>query len=155
MDERVRRRIILRDLAILYVKLGLDGLKDLALMQIAAGAVAWDLTLGSRRRGRAFYAVLRMAERWDLWLNLYGAAGRAGQNADGLFGTSRAGDNTLLGKLEQMVRSGTDPVADAADRATDAAKARAIAAAEAAKLSALAAAEAARARAAAAVMSRR
>ena len=41
-----------------------------------------------------------MSERFDLWLNLHGAALRAESDEDGLFGVSEAGSNTLLGKLE-------------------------------------------------------
>jgi hypothetical protein len=44
-----------------------------------------------------------IAERFDHWLSLYGDAERAASNADGLFGASRAGAATLLGRLEEWV----------------------------------------------------
>lgn len=97
------RFVILRDLAIFQVKLFLDGVKDLFVAQVALLAAAADLILPSGRRGRRFYAVMRAAERFDSWLTLYGAAESAATNEDGLFGASRAGSDTLLGKLEKFV----------------------------------------------------
>jgi hypothetical protein len=46
-------------------------------------------------------------------MNLYGAARGAEENEDGLFGTSRAGDDTMLGKLEELVRNQVDERAPA------------------------------------------
>ena len=99
-----RRRVILRDLLIFQAKLWLDNLKDLIFVQISIGAAILDLLSGPRRRGRFLYSVLRLGERWDLWLNLYGAARGAEASGDGLFGASPAGAPTLVGKLEAMVR---------------------------------------------------
>lgn len=101
-----------RDLVIFLVKLAIDGLKDLALMNLALGAAVLDVVSGGGRRPRLFYSVLRLSERFDLWLNLNGAmdkmeAGEAGD--DGLFGASTAGSDTLLGKIEQIVRGGDEP----------------------------------------------
>ena len=99
--------VLVRDAAIFYVKLLLDGFKDLVLLQVGLLAAALDLIFmlftGSRR-SRFFYSVLALGERIDLWLNLYGAAKGAGANPDGLFGESRAGDDTLLGELELLAR---------------------------------------------------
>lgn len=110
---KASRSVMLRDLAIFIIKLGLDGLKDLILIQLALGAALLDLVSGGGKRERLFYSVLRLSERFDLWLNLNGAMDRmeAGQeiNDDGLFGASEAGSDTLLGKLEQLVRGGDHP----------------------------------------------
>ena len=56
-----------------------------------------------------FYRVLRISERFDLWLNLHGAAELAETDPDGLFGVSEAGSDSLLGALEQMTRGGDEP----------------------------------------------
>lgn len=105
------RRVTIRDFFIFQLKLVLDGLKDFALFQLAIGALLVDLVSGGGRRRRLFYSVLRLSERFDLWLNLNGAMERldAGLDDDGLFGASDAGADTLLGKLEQMVRGGDEP----------------------------------------------
>jgi hypothetical protein len=104
MSKAVSNRVLLRDFAVFQLKLAIDGVKGLAMWQLAIAAFAFDLLFGGERKGRFFYKVLSMAERFDLWLNLYGASTRAQDSGDGLFGASRAGANTMLGKLEQMVR---------------------------------------------------
>jgi hypothetical protein len=98
------RGVLTRDLILLQIKLFLDSLKDLVLLQASIWAAVIDLIFMKHTRGRCFYAVLRASERVDLWLNLYGAAQGARGDSDGLFGTSRAGDPTFLGRLEELVR---------------------------------------------------
>ena len=102
--EAASRGVLVRDLIVVQIKLVLDGFKDIALLQASIAAAIIDLVLMPITRGRCFYTVLRVSERVDLWLNLHGAAQRAGQDRDGLFGVSRAGDATFLGKLEELVR---------------------------------------------------
>lgn len=103
-EEAASRGVLVRDLIVLQIKLALDGLKDIALLQASIVAAIIDLVLMRITRGRCFYSVLRVSERLDLWFNLYGAAQSAGNDRDGLFGVSRAGDATFLGKLEELVR---------------------------------------------------
>lgn len=105
-----KKGALIRDLLIFQVKLVLDGLKDLALIQISIGAALYDLLFGRPGRPMLFYSVLRLSERIDLWLNLHGASTRAEATEDGLFGASRAGSNTLLGKLEQLVKNRVEGV---------------------------------------------
>ena len=102
--EATSRGVLVRDLILFQIKLALDGLKDLALLQLSIAAAIVDLVFMRFTRGRCFYGVLRLTERLDLWLNLYGAAQGASGDRDGLFGVSRAGDATFLGKLEELVR---------------------------------------------------
>ncbi|HYJ81058.1 MAG TPA: hypothetical protein VEW03_15705 [Longimicrobiaceae bacterium] len=99
--------VLIRDYLIFVIKLLLDGFKDLVMIQVSLLAFALDLfvmVFTGSRRSRLFYTVLALGERIDLWLNLYGPAQRAAGNPDGLFGESRAGDDTLLGELEELVR---------------------------------------------------
>ena len=111
-DERneveMSRATIFRDLLIFQVKLALDGLKDVVLAPLSVVAAAVPLAFGpSKDRARMFYGLLRIGERFDLWLNLFGAVERA--DVDGLFGGSRAGSDTLVGELEQRIRGGDEP----------------------------------------------
>ncbi len=100
---------MVRDFFIFQFKLVLDGVKDLVLFNASIIVLIIDL-IADGRRGRRFYALMRMGERFDLWLNLYGPARDAAQGADdGLFGASPAGAPTLLGRLEQAVRGGDEP----------------------------------------------
>jgi hypothetical protein len=96
--------VILRDLAIFQVKLAIDNLKGLAVMQCAIIAAAIDIFFPGEHPGHRFYGLLRVSERFDMWLNLNGPAVDAQEDADGLFGRSRAGSNSFLGKLEGLVR---------------------------------------------------
>lgn len=102
------KRVLIRDLMIFWLKLLIDGLKDVVLFQIAFGAAVFDILFGRAGRPLLFYNVLRLSERFDLWINLYGATGAAEASGDGLFGASRAGSNSLLGRLEQLVRQRVD-----------------------------------------------
>ena len=110
-------RVSVRDFAIFQLKLLIDGAKDGAVFAMSFVAFGIDLVFRRHGRRRIFYKVMRVSERFDLWLNLHGAAEAADTNADGLFGASEAGSDTMLGQIEQMVRGGDEPPADK-DRAT-------------------------------------
>lgn len=94
--------VLIRDLLIFQLKLWMDGLKDVVLLPISVGAGILDVLLGPRSSGYRLYAVLRMGERYDLWLNLFGAAAEAERSGEGLFGGSEPGDGTMVGRLEEM-----------------------------------------------------
>jgi hypothetical protein len=103
--------VLARDFMIFGAKLLVDAGKDIVLVQIAVFAFCLDLILmiGAGRRRSFFYRVLEIGERFDLWLNLYNPSKHAAGNADGLFGESRAGDDTFLGEMEELVRRGPEP----------------------------------------------
>lgn len=106
------REVTVRDFFIFQLKLVLDGFKDVLTFWVSIGAMAIDFLSGRGRRPRLFYSVLRASERFDLWLNLHGPMTRIDEGEasdDGLFGASRAGSNSLLGKLEELVRGGDVP----------------------------------------------
>jgi hypothetical protein len=105
------RGVTLRDFVIFQIKIWLDGFKDMTVIVLSTGALVLDLIAGKGRRPRLFYSVLRASERLDKWLNLHGAVERmeAGETEDGLFGASTAGEDTLLGQIEQLARGGDRP----------------------------------------------
>ena len=106
------RSVLIRDAIIFMIKLWLDGLKDITLTAAAAGALVIDLVRGKRSERYLFYSVIRFGERFDLWLNLYGAAEVGSRSRHGLFDASRAGDDTFLGRLEELTggeRGGKKP----------------------------------------------
>lgn len=112
VEIRASRGVVLRDFAIFQLKLLLDGFKDVVLSALSVGAVVLDILSGGGRRPRLFYKVLGMSERFDLWLNLSGAVTRLEQDElgdDGLFGASESGSDTLLGRVEEIVRGGDTP----------------------------------------------
>ncbi|MEX1182090.1 MAG: hypothetical protein WEF86_02570 [Gemmatimonadota bacterium] len=95
--------VVLRDLTIFLIKLTLDGMKDIVLSPLAMAAAAADVVLPGQRVGHRFYAVLAMGEAFDRWLCLFGATERVTAEGDGLFGASRAGSASMLGRLEAIV----------------------------------------------------
>jgi hypothetical protein len=105
------RQVTLRDFMIFQLKLALDGLKDVVVFQVSIVAMVVDFFSGRGKKPRWFYSVVRASERFDRWLDLYGAVQKidAGQTDDGFFGASEAGSDSLLGELEQMVRGGDLP----------------------------------------------
>ncbi len=101
--------VLLRDLLIFQLKLWMDGLKDLVLAPVSIGAGLIDILRGPKADGDyRLYAVLRVGERYDLWLNLFGAARVAESSGEGLFGGSEPGDGTMVGALER-ISSGEPP----------------------------------------------
>lgn len=104
------KSVLIRDLFILQLKLVVDAVKDLLLIKLALFAVVFDVLFGRPGRPLLFYSVLKLGERFDLWLNLYGAAAGAETTEDGLFGASRAGSNSMLGRLEQLVRQQVEEI---------------------------------------------
>jgi hypothetical protein len=105
------RSVTLRDFAIFQVKLILDGMKDFAAVWLATGAIILDFIAGRGKRPRLFYSVVRASERFDKWINLHSVVQRMDEldTDDGLFGGSTAGDDTLIGQIEQLVRGGDMP----------------------------------------------
>jgi len=102
------RHVTLRDFMIFQLKLALDGLKGVIVFQVSILAMVVDFLRGRGEKPRWFYTVVRASERFDRWLDLYGAVERleAAQSDDGFFGASEAGSDSLLGELEQIVRGG-------------------------------------------------
>jgi hypothetical protein len=108
--------VVLRDLMIFQIKLALDGLKDVTFMPLSLAAAALDVVFPGPRVGHRFYAILAVGEKFDRWLNLFGAAKDADAATDGLFGASRAGSPTMLGRLESVVLGHDEPEPDRAHR---------------------------------------
>jgi len=106
--SRASRTVLIRDLLIFELKLFLDGLGDLIFSQIAIVALLWDFIRGGPDMGKTFYRVLRAGEKWDLWLNLYRPAKGAQHSKDGLLESGMADANSLLGKIEALVRDRQD-----------------------------------------------
>jgi hypothetical protein len=69
-----RKTVVLRDLLIFQIKLAMDGLKDIVLMPVSFAAAALDILFPGPRVGHRLYAVLAVGEKFDSWLNLFGAA---------------------------------------------------------------------------------
>ena len=107
------KRVILRDMIIFQIKLALDGAKDIVFAPLAVVAVMIDIVFPGGRPGRTFYALMRVGERFDRWLSLFAAANTADPLTDGLFGSSRAGSGSMLGRLEEIAIGHAEPATEA------------------------------------------
>ncbi|MCH7564091.1 MAG: hypothetical protein IH968_09725 [Gemmatimonadetes bacterium] len=104
-----RTKVSIRDFSIFQLKLLIDGGKDWIVFLISFVAFGADLVFGRRGKRRYFPRLMRVSERFDLWLNLHSAVEHMDDTDDGLFGASEAGSDTLLGQIEQAVRGGDEP----------------------------------------------
>lgn len=70
------RWTLIRDVAVLQVKLIVDGLRDFLLVPVSLIAGVISLLKGDAHGGTEFYDLLRMGRRSERWINLFGAADR-------------------------------------------------------------------------------
>lgn len=94
-EYRSRWRLA-RDLGVFEAKLALDGLKDFVLAPLAVAAVIADFVIPEESRGVFLRAVLRLGERFDRWLNLYGLRRRLSESR--IF--DEGGSDVILDYLE-------------------------------------------------------
>ena len=70
------RRVLVRDIAVLQVKLVVDGLRDFILVPISLVAGIISLVKSGDEPATEFYDLLKMGRRSERWINLFGAAER-------------------------------------------------------------------------------
>ena len=76
------RRTLIRDVAVLQVKLIVDGFRDFILVPVSIAAGLVSLLKGGHRPGTEFYDLLRYGRRSERMINLFGAAERVHGPAD-------------------------------------------------------------------------
>ena len=97
VSDRGTRWQLAHDVVVFQIKLGLEALLDLTLIPVSLAAAALDLVLGNWRQPRLFHAVLRLGERCEDWLDLWGVATRNARPNPG-------GVDALLAGVEAAVR---------------------------------------------------
>lgn len=88
------RRTLVRDMAVLQVKLIVDGLRDFLLVPISIAAGIVSLLKAGKEPGTEFYDLLRFGRRSERLINLFAAADRA---------RAREDDEETLPDIDQMV----------------------------------------------------
>lgn len=95
---------LIRDVAVLQVKLVVDGLRDLVL--VPASIVAGIVSLANSANGRPgpeFYRLLALGKRSERWINLFGALRRSPEPA-AKPGPAETGDiDDLVARVETFV----------------------------------------------------
>ena len=89
-----------RDLVKFEARLLVDGLKDIVLAPLALAAVLADMVLPQESRGVFLRAVMRLGERFESWLNLYGRRRRS--NARSIL--DEGGSEVIFDYLESTAR---------------------------------------------------
>jgi len=88
--DKPSRSEVIRDVVIFQAKLWLEGFKDVALMPLSFGAALLDIVFGSS----TLYAVMKLGDRFERWIHLYGALGPESE-AEGPEGDLRSLDRLL------------------------------------------------------------
>jgi len=103
-DHSSDRWTLVRDIAVLQVKLVVDGLRDLFL--VPASLIAGIVSLASGddgRPGHQFYQLLGMGKQSEHWINLFGALRNAPPELQHFQEFPEAGIDDLVGRLETFV----------------------------------------------------
>lgn len=80
-ETRSRGKIV-RDLLVFQVKLWLEGFKDIALVPLSLGAAVIDLIFLRKSSRGALYRVMDLGDRFENWVDLYGARPGKGEPVD-------------------------------------------------------------------------
>lgn len=72
-EDEPDRWSLIRDIAVLQVKLIVDGLRDFILVPVSLVAGVISLVRGETRSESAFYELLRLGKKSERWINLFGA----------------------------------------------------------------------------------
>jgi len=71
------RWMLIRDVAVLQVKLVFDGLRDLVLVPVSIIAAIVSIVKGGDKPGPQFYDLMHLGKESEKWINLFGAAEHA------------------------------------------------------------------------------
>ena len=94
-NENVDRWNLIRDIAVLQVKLIIDGLRDIILVPVSLVVGIISLVKGGHESNSDFYDLLRLGRKSERWINLFGAAERV---------PGKIGDDALpLDDIDEMV----------------------------------------------------
>ena len=96
--------MLIRDLAVLQVKLLIDGFRDLVLLP--ASIIAAVISLMNRTDGKPgpqFYSLLVVGKQSELWINLFGALKSAPDDLDHSAAFGGADIDDIVSKVETFV----------------------------------------------------
>jgi hypothetical protein len=105
-DDQSGRWTLIRDVAVLQVKLVVDGLRDLILVPLSLIAGIVSLTTGEKGvPGTQFYRLLAVGKQSELWINLFGALANAPPDLEQPMPFPDADMDQIVGKIEEFVVS--------------------------------------------------
>jgi len=104
--QETGRRDLVRDVAVLQVKLLVDGLRDVIL--VPASLVAGLISLAKFENGEPgpeFYSLLGAGKRSERWINLFGAHKKGPSRADDVDGPADTDTDMDIDRLVSRVES--------------------------------------------------
>ncbi len=102
-DNGPDRWVLVRDIAVLQVKLVVDGLRDLVLVPISLVAGMISLLRAGDPSGNEFYNLLRVGKKSERWINLFGAAEKVPELAEERIPFPEEDIDALVGRIESFV----------------------------------------------------
>lgn len=79
-EQSPDRWMLIRDVAVLQVKLVFDGMRDLVLVPVSIIMAIVSLVKGGERPGPQFYDLMHLGKESEHWINLFGAAEHASKS---------------------------------------------------------------------------
>lgn len=122
------RWTLIRDIAVLQIKLVADGLRDVILVPVSLVLGLASLIKGGERPGSEFYELLRVGKKSERWINLFGAVERVypvdeagdfdGRDIDGMLANveSFIVDEYRRGGITAQAKDRLDKVLDSVQR---------------------------------------
>ena len=103
-DDQSGRWTLIRDVAVLQVKLIVDGLRDLILVPLSLVAGIVSLASGEKGvPGTQFYRLLAVGKQSERWINLFGALENAPPDLEQSTPFPDANMDEIVGKIEAFV----------------------------------------------------
>lgn len=102
-DTGSDRWTLIRDIAVLQVKLIVDGLRDFILVPVSLVAGLISLFRPGDASGSEFYDLLRVGKRSERWINLFGAADRVPEPTDARVRFPEEDIDALVSRVESFV----------------------------------------------------
>jgi hypothetical protein len=94
---------LIRDIAVLQVKLIVDGLRDLILVPISLVAGIVSLAKSNTGYDSEFYDLLRLGKKSERWINLFGAADELPEPAHDYVNFPDEDIDSLVSRVESFV----------------------------------------------------
>jgi len=101
--DTVDRWTLTRDIAVLQVKLIVDGLRDFFLVPVSLVVGLISLFAPGRSDENEFYRLLRIGRRSEEWINLFGAADRVKSGREERVRFPQEDIDSLVQRLENIV----------------------------------------------------
>lgn len=102
-DDPPDRWVLIRDIAVLQVKLVADGLRDLLLVPASLIAGIVSVFSSGREGDSAFYRVVCIGKRTEGWINLFGAYDNAPEAIKEEYAFEERGIDDIVSKVEAFV----------------------------------------------------